>query len=301
MRVNRIFFDRSRHTEWKEQQASYQVLIETDLFNPPSPPSGYDSDECDPYVESVATRKYTPPIITDGSQPQEVAGVPIPSFKLASPYVPYDLLISRNFHKQYEAGLIRVEGHAHDHHEHEESPIKEELDTTVAITDRKRPLWQRIADLFSPLEWCEEETLFFEELVSVFGTNFSDIARIMCGCKTLGQFHLYCRNKWGFESTLLDHPDQHRRETCHLCFISTRGASRPRSSSGNRRSSSSRSTNTAPQMIVCGACERGYHLTCIHPPVENPPSPWYCSDDCVAMSQLVCQTWLADVLLTFFV
>jgi hypothetical protein len=252
-RINRSFFDRSRHPEWKEQQAAYQALCEADLFNPPPAPPGFNLAEC-----------------TEMEPLYPV--VQVPGFTLVSPYIPYNHAHSRQFYEQYKTGYI----HLYEDHDAVAALVENGKGKVTPEKEVKIPFYKRVADVFNLAEWTPEEVNFFEELLHAQGPHFEEISRLMCGSKNPAQLRAFFTDKWAI--AIDPGQENKRRSTCHLCF-------QPGTDAKTHKKGKAR----LDRLVVCGGCERAYHVTCLNPRPTAVEDPWYCSDDCVSMSMLQCQ------------
>lgn len=204
--------------------------------------------------------------------------VMVPGFTLVTPHVPYNAVLSRKFNEQYQAGYIRMYNDEHEYNPTAASPkiSTEKLSVSHQEKAEKIPLSQRVADIYSPSEWFSEEIGMFEEFLRVYGQNFGEISRLLCGSKDPEKVQSYFTTKW-ISSAPDTAEDPNRRSVCHLCFSAE--VNQPHKRGPKRHT-----------LLVCGGCERGYHVACLIPRPPNPiPKPWYCSEECVSMSMLQCQ------------
>lgn len=239
-----------------------QALCESNLFDPPPLPVGFKLSECEEL------------------EPLNPA-VQIPGFTLVNPFIPYNPEYSRKFYDQYKAGYIQMYEIEHHHdvgasprgdkHENGKGRLLNPDNKEVKMTFSKR-----MAELFSPEEWCGEEGSLFEELLHIYGTRFEEISRLMCGAKTASQVHTHFTTKWAAVADFVSQESK-RKTTCHLCFetVDTKPKKGPRAA--------------RDRLVVCGGCERAYHVVCLNPRPVSTTEPWFCSDECVNMSMLQCQ------------
>lgn len=169
----------------------------------------------------------------------------------------------------------------HHHHEVAASPRAEKGENgkgrpPIHDKEGRMTFSKRVAELFSTTEWCTEESNLFEELLCIHGTRFDEISRLMCGSKTASQLQTHFTSKWASVSEFVSQESQ-RRNTCHLCFetVDTKPKKGPKAAKD--------------KLVVCGGCERAYHVVCLIPRPVSVTEPWYCSDECVNMSLLQCQ------------
>ena len=253
--MNRTFFDRSRHPEWKEQQAAHQALCEADLFNPPPVPAGFNLADCtemDPLCPVVQ----------------------VPGFTLVAPHIPYNQSHSRQFYDQYNTGYINI----YDDHDAGGTSPRDNVKGKASTPEKeaKTPFYKRVADVFNSSEWTAEEISFFEELLHARGPHFEEISRLMSSSKNPAQLRTFFTDKW---ATAIDAGQENkRRSTCHLCF-----------QPGTEAKPHKKGKARLDKLVVCGGCERAYHVTCLNPRPTGIEDPWYCSEECVSMSMLQCQ------------
>ncbi|EGG20037.1 hypothetical protein DFA_07153 [Cavenderia fasciculata] len=325
--VNRLFFEPNRKRVPVKDQQLQDFLEQNIFTQTPIPRGFNEGDCTDgPYDtlfytihplrlmgESVdgLMKKNAEDVIKDG--------VPTPTYKEVQPYVPYNINISRRFQTAYNQGYIVYNGtnntlasslSSMTPAKQQSPPLPNVKGGSVISSPPSTPLtlsssnnnnvnsalslvhqssypWKRVSEMFNTITWLPEETAMLCELYFIYGSDWSEISRILSGSKSPLQIYQAITKQKDLMSmkphTTLAQDLEEIKKQCVICFLSTSG--------GNKKfyhQKTKKNQNTT--LVTCFACERSFHQDCItdQPNSNNNNSEWYCSIDCSMTCQVRC-------------
>ncbi|EFA84127.1 hypothetical protein PPL_03200 [Heterostelium album PN500] len=137
-------------------------------------------------------------------------------------------------------------------------------------------IWKKVSEMFNSINWTTEEITMLEELIYIYGNDWPEISRLLCGSKSPLQIYRMF-NKQHTEATDEEFEDDWRK-ICFVCFLSNSFKSRGKIKK-----------NTSP-LITCQSCERVFHTECLDTPLTQlPKGDWFCSNDCIQTSHIKCE------------
>ncbi len=207
------------------------------------------------------------------------------------------------FWKTYQEDYIKEE-------ETEDMILVETLPETPKKSSTAEFKNVKVSKFFDLEKWCDEEELLFKELVCIYGTNWNQIANIMqsktpvqiesffkankyditchlCGTSTDDSqlllcdgcdraYHLYClrpplkavpKKAWfcstaceSITKTVTTHHYNHPYfiQPCEVC----------------------EGMQDEEKMLLCDSCDKGYHMYCLKPPLNEVPTEQWCCVTC---------------------
>eukprot|EP01132_Coremiostelium_polycephalum_P005774 gene5774-7184_t len=272
----------------------HQQLLESNIFDSGPLPRGFKQDECTdgPYDTlfytihplrgiSAAIDKTLDEngkrISTYNPESLLRQGVPTPTFKKVSPYVQYNVNISRRYYSEYRANLLRHSSHTgssygihqHTHSQHLQQQ-QQQQQQQQNIVNNKTPSKSSPATLSPPLTPTTPSAS--SSLIQTPTTNqhhyhhHHHLSSYMWS-KVQEVFHPL---HWSPEETLLFE---------ELYFIRSNSV---------RNLSRIKKHHSTP-LVTCLSCERAFHIDCLDPPLTEPPTTeWYCSNECFLTSHVKC-------------
>ncbi|GAM25229.1 hypothetical protein SAMD00019534_084040 [Acytostelium subglobosum LB1] len=275
--VNRMFFEPNRKKVLTKEQQLHQDFLEQDIYNPPHLKSS--SSETAAAEEVAAGKKRTAEDVIK-------EGVVTPKCIKVTPYVPYNINISRRFLQDFKQGYIVY----NQQRDLISSPPLTPVGPTTTVNGVNLSavhmpayIWRKVSEMFHNLNWSPEETALFEELLYIYGNDWPEISRLMCGSKAPLQIYRHFS-----KHQQVDHLDEEFvedwRNICFICFISNSLKSRGKFK-----------MNKSKSLVSCLSCDRVFHIGCLDPPLpEVPKGDWFCSSDCSQVSQIKCEACNKD-------
>ncbi|EGC29729.1 hypothetical protein DICPUDRAFT_99744 [Dictyostelium purpureum] len=271
------------------------------------------------------------------------SGVETPSFKVIEDFQPYNVDIGRRFFSIYKSGALlshishnpnaqSLIGRHQNHHlrnnnnrsnrNYINSPQSTpNLKQSSVFNSRPIPLtplqsstsnsninvislWNKVNRLFHPTHWSREEIMIFDEMIYIYGFDWTEIARILCGIKSpIQMYKFYSKQQQQQQQQLKPLDEQqililnHEKEfyddwnrICFSCFLENCCNKKVPS----RNLEKLRKESIYESFVTCDACECAFHLECADPPLTKIPESWYCSNECSLFSKLKCEICIKE-------